>query len=386
VPIADLVAEHGSPLWLVNLEVVRDRWRTISALWRASWPDVQIAYAYPANRDPSILRALSGAEAAHLVTSKPDHDRALALTGDDGKRIVVGGAGLGRPLLDAAAAHGSLVIADSASQARAAGDAGVRRLGLRTMPAGTRMGASFLGVPAADVAAIARPPGATKARLEALAMHLPASAYSRPAREVTRALSSLVTTWPHPPERYATNARVLGSLAARLGVQAVDVGGGFPPAPDEAMYVRAVTGALGAVGFEGRLIVEPGRAVVGEAVELLCTVVAVKDPETGSPCVAVDAGHELVPGVLWRWPHIDIADGRGGATRPTMVVGPGTDSYDVLHPVANLPPLGEGDVLVLRRVGAYNQTRSTQHAAARAGVAVWDAGRWSAARSDLSGV
>ena len=32
--VADLLAEHGSPLWLANLDVVRDRQRSFTAAWR----------------------------------------------------------------------------------------------------------------------------------------------------------------------------------------------------------------------------------------------------------------------------------------------------------------------------------------------------------------
>ena len=52
----------------------------------------------------------------------------------------------------------------------------------------------------------------------------------------------------------------------------------------------AVAAALGSSGFDGRVLVEPGRAIVGEAVELACTVRAVKHLSDGTRCVVVDAG------------------------------------------------------------------------------------------------
>jgi diaminopimelate decarboxylase len=65
--VADLLAEHGSPLWLANLDVVRDRSRTFAVAWRAEWPDVEIAYSYKANRLPAILRALAEQGVGHQV-------------------------------------------------------------------------------------------------------------------------------------------------------------------------------------------------------------------------------------------------------------------------------------------------------------------------------
>jgi diaminopimelate decarboxylase len=376
MPGADLVATYGSPLWLINLDVLRDRWRTLSDTWRSVWPNVEIAYAHAANRDPSILRALAAEGAGHCVTSQPEYEVARSLLNGEGARIVVGGAGLSEELLARAASDRALVVVDSASQLRTVTEAGVSRLGLRVRAAGVGQSPAFYGVAQADVAGLVR--AARPAGIEALAFHLTTSGFAHPVAQVRQIIGELVVSWPHPAERYATAARTLASLAVRLGVPTVNVGGGFPPAPDEAIYARAIGGALGAVGFDGRVIVEPGRAVVGEAVDLLCTVVAVKQLADGTPCAVVDASLELVPGVLWRWPHVDLAGGREGPTQRTAIIGSRTRSHDVLHPAATLPALGEGDVIVLRRVGAYNQSECTQHAGAQARVAVWDEGEWSA--------
>src|SRR3954452_15547728 len=65
--VADLLAEHGSPLWLANLDVVRDRQRAFAAAWRAEWPDVDIAYSHKANGLPAILRTLAENGIGHQV-------------------------------------------------------------------------------------------------------------------------------------------------------------------------------------------------------------------------------------------------------------------------------------------------------------------------------
>jgi diaminopimelate decarboxylase len=150
VGIGDLVAEHGSPLWLVNLDILRDRWRTCAAAWRSSWPVVQIAYSYKANRQPAIPRALAAEGAGHEVDSEIEHELARSIAGGDGAMIVVQGPGKSRRLLERAAADGALVVADGVQDlARAA--AGARRLGLRVGLAGVGHGPSHLGVPASEV-------------------------------------------------------------------------------------------------------------------------------------------------------------------------------------------------------------------------------------------
>ena len=56
---AELMAEHGSPLWLVDLDRVRTRLREFRGAWRRAWPDVEVAYSYKTNRLPAILLALA---------------------------------------------------------------------------------------------------------------------------------------------------------------------------------------------------------------------------------------------------------------------------------------------------------------------------------------
>jgi diaminopimelate decarboxylase len=371
---ADIVAEYGSPLWVVNLDVLRDRWRTLAMTWRSVWPDVHIAYAYKANRHPAIVGALVAAGAGQQVSSSLDYDAARTITDGDGRGIVVQGHGIPGPTLERAAADRALVIADSAGQLAHATAAGVRRLGLRVATRGRGQGPSVHGIPMAQIAPLVRQRPAGAPPLEALAMHLIASGFRRPPAEQHGALGNMFMEWPLRPERFAEVARALGSLAVRLGIPVVDVGGNCPPAPDESVYARAIAGALGSVGFDGRIIVEPGLALVGEAVELFCSVVAIKRLEDGTRCIVADVGPEAVAGAQYRWPHIDAAVPTEGPLTPALVIGPHNHHQDLLNPGARLPSVSEGDVLVLRRVGAYNQAEMSEHAAREAAVVVVDGG------------
>ena len=92
--------------------------------------------------------------------------------------------------------------------------------------------------------------------------------------------------------------------------------------------------------------------------------------------MVVDAGTDLVAGALYRWPHLDVVGAKREPTQPALVIGPRTRHLDVLHPAARLAPVEEGDVLLVRRVGAYNQSESTRFAEARAAVVARDGGRW----------
>jgi diaminopimelate decarboxylase len=147
-----------------------------------------------------------------------------------------------------------------------------------------------------------------------------------------------------------------------------------------AAHAAAVADALRANGFTGRLILEPGRALVTDAVALAFSVVAIKELDGGARCVVVDAGTNLLPGTLWSWPTIETADGRERPTTPALVSGPLCLNVDVLHPAAPLPALARGDALLVRDAGAYQQAQSTRFGDLQPAVLAREDGRWQVCR------
>ena len=142
-------------------------------------------------------------------------------------------------------------------------------------------------------------------------------------------------------------------------VEMIDLGGGFPPAPAVADHARSVATALRAGGFDGTLLLEPGRAVVADAVDLVFTVVAVKTLADGSRCLVCDAGTNFLPAALTVPPWIEALDARGPLS-PALVTGPLCLNVDVINPRALLPELTPGARLVARSVGAYQQSAATE--------------------------
>ena len=122
-------------------------------------------------------------------------------------------------------------------------------------------------------------------------------------------------------------------------------------------------------------MLEPGRALVADAVDLAMTVVAVKTLGDGSPCAVLDAGTNLLPGTLWAWPRLEALAPRGGDA-PTLIAGPLCLNIDVVAPAAALGELAVGDVLMAREVGAYQQVQSTEFGDLRPAVVARDGGAW----------
>lgn len=374
--IADLLAEHGSPLWLVDLDRVRERLREFRAAWEGAWPDVAVAYSCKTNRMPAILRTLVAQGAGQEVVCEAEYLLAREVAGCAGEAIVVNGPAKPAALLERAGADHALVIVDSEPELDRAAAAGARRVGLRIATPGVGAGPSRFGIPAAEAPAAARRAGRLGLAVEALAAHLVSTGFDGPLTRAPRLGGAIVVQWPQPPARYAHVARTLAALAVRLGTPTVDLGGGFPAAPAVAAHARSVAGALGAASFEGRLLLEPGRAIVGDAVDLACTVMAVKRLADGTRCAIVDAGTNLLPGALWTWPRVEAAQADSEPAGPVLVSGPLCLNVDVLHPAVELGPLAAGDVLLVRAVGAYHQAQSTRFGELRPAAVARDGGRW----------
>ena len=350
---AELMAQHGSPLWVVDLDRVRTRLREFRGAWTRVWPNVEVAYSYKTNRQPAILLALAAEGAGHEVVCEAG--------GVFGVK---------------AAADGALVIVDSEPELTRAARAGVERVGLRVALPGIGVEPTRFGIAPGLVPEAAARARALGLHLEALSAHLVSTGFDQPLSAAPRLGAAITVRWPPAPGGHAAAAEHLARLAVGLGVDAIDLGGGFPAAPAVAAHAAAVVGALRSHGFAGRLILEPGRALVTYAVALAFSVVAVKQLDDGARCVVVDAGTNLLPGALWSWPRIEAIDAGEHPTSPALVSGPLCLNVDVLHPAAELHDVAPGDALLVRDAGAYQQAQSTRFGDLRPAVVAHDDGRW----------
>jgi len=160
-------------------------------------------------------------------------------------------------------------------------------------------------------------------------------------------------------------------LADQLGKEGialshVDVGGGLgiryrdesPPA--FADYARALTNRIGSRPL--RLLLEPGRALVGNAGILLTRVEYLKQGAAGRNFAVVDAAmNDLMRPALYDAFHdirpVTAANG-GGAIYE--VVGPVCESADFLARARELS-LRENDLLAIMSAGAYGMSMSSNY-------------------------
>jgi diaminopimelate decarboxylase len=167
--------------------------------------------------------------------------------------------------------------------------------------------------------------------------------------------------------RLASYVRDLGRQGIRLDF--VDIGGGIgirytdesPLVPDE--YARALSQIVRPLGC--RLLIEPGRSIVGAAGVLLTRVLYVKE-NGGKTFIIVDAAmNDLIRPVLYSATHpiTQVVRPSGGTARakPVDVVGPVCESGDFLARDWPLPPVQPGDLLVVWAAGAYSFVESSNY-------------------------
>lgn len=166
----------------------------------------------------------------------------------------------------------------------------------------------------------------------------------------------------------AMAAEIFRACAARgFDLHLLNLGGGLPaqyrtPLPALGQYAEAIDTALRASfgTARPRIIIEPGRYMVGDAGVLRAQVllVARKSRHAQHRWVFLDAGrYNGLPETLGERIHYRLRTARDGApTGPVILAGPTCDSTDILYERAGyeLPlDLAPGDTLDFLSAGAY---------------------------------
>ena len=131
-------------------------------------------------------------------------------------------------------------------------------------------------------------------------------------------------------------------------------------------YARVVVPPLRGLGL--KILLEPGRSLVGNAGVLLATVLYVKDTPA-KRFVITDAGmNDLIRPALYEGHHEIVPlkePAEGAPSAPVDVVGPVCESGDFFAQDRQLPPLAAGDRLALMSAGAYGFAMASNYNARR---------------------
>ncbi len=154
-----------------------------------------------------------------------------------------------------------------------------------------------------------------------------------------------------------------------ITLKAIDAGGGlgidyhggvFDAAAKVAEYTAAIEKAL--TGFEGRLLLEPGRFLVAQAGALVARVLQVKRSGKKTFVITDAAMNDLIRPALYQAHHeIVPVRPRAGRPRTVDVVGPVCETGDFFARDRKLAPVEPGDLVALLDAGAYGMAQSSNY-------------------------
>ncbi len=371
----ELAERFGTPFYVYDFDVIE---RQVAALRDVLPSVVELAYAVKANPALAVVAHLGRLGLGADVASGGELET-VRRAGIGPERVVMTGPGKREDELRAAVVAGirAVTVESPGELARLeaiAAESGRRQPVLlrAAVSENARLervrlvgddGAGKFGMDAADLTAAARTAVASP-HLDLLGLHAFGASNVLDAGALVEHVAATVRA-----------ARRL-ALAAGTTLRLVDAGGGLgiPYEPHEGTLdlvrfgagLAAITRTWAADPLlaEARLLLEPGRFLVGPAGAYVARVVDRKTVD-GAAVAILDGGvhHVLRPALVGQEHRIRALSGRSDAVAngrvvPVTVAGPLCSGLDVFSQAAIMMPPDVGDLLAILDVGAYGFTES----------------------------
>lgn len=380
VPVVRIAARTGTPVYVYSRRTIEDHYKKLVDAFRGV--ETLVTYSVKSNSSLAILKLLKDLGAGFDIVSGGELHRVLSV-GADPRRVVFAGVGKKEEEIRQAIVAGVGLFTVESEGELARIDAVARRLGKRA-PAALRVNP--------DVDPKTHVYTTTGKRENKFGVDLDRAArlFARAERELPNVDligihahigSQITSTGP-----YRQSVRKIiafhKSLPQRGRVRVLNCGGGFGVnyRAGEAMpahaYAQQIVPLVKGTGC--RLVLEPGRFIVGNAGILLTEVQYVKD-SGDKKFVICDAGmHTLIRPSLYGafhkiWPTrtkvlLSAVDWTRTAwprlpkgTERVDIVGPICESGDFFAQNRPLPPVASGDLLAVFTAGAYGFVMASRY-------------------------
>jgi diaminopimelate decarboxylase len=392
VALASLARRFGTPLYVYSQRTLADHFRKLDAVLAPL--DHRICYAVKANSNQAVLRTLHDLGAGFDVVSAGELSRVQAAGGDPA-RCVFAGVGKSESEIELALRLGIYSFNVESEPELERIDRVARRLKC-VAPVAARVNPNVdahthakittgtyenkFGIPLERIAPLyARAARLRHVRLRGLQMHLGSQLTEvKPFEQAVRKVLPLLA------ELRARHPLEFLSLGGGMGIVYRDALASGPARwwrqPDARAiltpqrFADVLLPLLKPLGL--RVLIEPGRFIVGNAGALLTRVEFVK--RTGlKNFVIVDAAmNDLIrPAFYDSYHEIVPLDRVRGGRLSSDVVGPICESGDYFCKDRLLPKVGEGDYLALLSAGAYGSVMSSNYNSRPLAAEVMVAGR-----------
>jgi len=362
-----LLTEFGSPLYVYNETILRERCREMAGL--VSYPNFKSNYSIKANSNLELLKIVME-EGLHADAMSPGEIHVLLAAGFKPDEIFYVSNNVSAEEMQFAVDKGILVSCDSLSQLRQFGSINPGgRVAIRFNP----------GVGAGHHEKVIT--GGKNTKFGVNIDYLPEvksilKEYGLKLVGINQHIGSLFMD----PDPYIEGVRTILNVARQFeGLEFVDMGGGFgiPYHKQEGQarlsleeFSKKLSVLINewteSIGRKIKIKMEPGRYIVAECGVLLGTVYSVKQ-NFEKNYIGTDLGFNvLVRPVLYDSYH-DIEVYRDGAivktedTQHASVVGNICETGDIIAKNRSLPRVTEGDIIGVMDAGAYGYAMSSNY-------------------------
>ncbi|MBW6452794.1 MAG: diaminopimelate decarboxylase [Methyloprofundus sp.] len=364
VAISQIVEQYGSPCYIYSKATLERHWHAFD---RAFGEQAHlICYAVKANSNLAILNTLARLGSGFDIVSLGELERVLAAKGDP-KKIVFSGVGKREDEIKRA-----LEVGIRCFNIEVKGE--LDRINRLAGELGVKAPVSFRVNP--DVDAKTHPYISTGLKENKFGVDI-GSAIEEYRRAASMENIQIVGIDCHIGSQLTETRPFLDALERVLKIvetlksegivlHHLDLGGGLgicykqetPPEPAE--YVTAILQRLGDNDLE--ILLEPGRAIAGNAGILVTKVEYLKPTEHKNFAIVDAAMNDLVrPSLYSSWQAIiPVQLGSVAAEKEWDIVGPVCETGDFLGKNRTLA-LAQGDLLAIRSSGAYGFTMSSNY-------------------------
>jgi diaminopimelate decarboxylase len=363
VALSQVAERYGTPCYVYSRAGITETYRAFDAAFGAC--DHLICYAVKANSTLGVLNVLARLGSGFDIVSGGELARVLAAGGDP-RQVVFSGVGKSAEEIRQALAAGILCFnVESEGELlrlnEVAGEAGkTAAVSLRVNPdvdprthpyIATGLKENKFGIPYADALALYRRARDMRhIRIAGIGCHI--------GSQIT-AVAPFVAALDKVLE-------LVDRLQAEgIALAHVDIGGGLgiryrdesPPAVAD--YARALIARLGNRPLQ--LLLEPGRALVGQAGVLLTRVEYLKHGREKNFAVVDAAMNDLLrPALYDAWHDVQPVRAVASGGKAYDIVGPVCESGDFLARARALA-LSAGDLLAIMTAGAYGMSMSSNY-------------------------
>ncbi len=368
VSLEALARRYGTPLYVYSANQIVERLGLFQQALRGR--EHLVCYAVKANSALAILKLLADRGAGFDIVSGGELERVLAVAPDAAERVVFSGVGKTAAEIDRALKAGILEFNVESEAELALLAARARKL---------KRKARFALRVNPDVFADTHPYISTGLREHKFGIDI------RQARRIylsvagnrwleARGVSVHIGSQICSAEPFGAAIEQVSKLVRQLRregivLKAIDGGGGlgidyhggsFDATAEVREYAAAIERALD--GFEGCLLLEPGRFLVAQAGALVARVLQVKRNGKKTFVITDAAMNDLIRPALYQAYHeIVTVRPRAGKSRIVDVVGPVCETGDFFARDRKLQPVEAGDLVALLDAGAYGMAQSSNY-------------------------